>query len=90
MVVSSVPAKIPGDQLLALGMHGEDDIGAVVHGHLGFDVQGLVEVAVIGVAVFPFDGEGGDAFIFDQVGGHVILGAQGVGGADMHRGPAGL
>ena len=90
MVVSSVPAKILGEQLLALGMHGKDDIGAVVHGHLGFDVQGLVEVAVVGVAVFALDGEGGDAFMLGQVGGHVVLGAQGIGGADMHRGPAGL
>ena len=80
----------PREQLLALGMHGKDDIGAVVHGHLGFDVQGLVEVAVVGVAVFALDGEGGDAFMLGQVGGHVVLGAQGIGGADVHRGPAGL
>ena len=71
-------------------MDGEDQVGAVVHGHLGFHFQGLVDVAVVGVAVFAFDGEGGDAFVLGQVSRHVVLGAQGIGGADVHLGPAGF
>ena len=86
VVVSSVPPRMPGEQFLALGMDGEDQVGAVVHGHLGLDVQGLVDVAVIGVAVFALDGEGGDAFMLGQIGGHVVLGAQGIGGAHVHHG----
>jgi len=77
-------------QLLPFGMGGKHQVGAVVHGNLGFDVQGLVDVAVIGVRVFPFDGEGGNAFILDQISGRVVLGAQGVGSAHVTAGAAGF
>ncbi len=77
-------------QVLAFGMDGEDQVGPVVHGHLGFHFQGLVDVAVVGVAVFAFDGEGGNSFVLGQVSGYVVLGAQGIGGADVDRGPAGF
>ena len=52
MVVSSVPKNI-GEQVLAFGVDGENRVGPVVHVHLGFHFQGLVDVAVVGVAVIP-------------------------------------
>ena len=78
------------DEFLALGMDGEDQVGPVVHTDLGFEIQSLVDVAVIGVAVFPLDGEGGDLLVLGEKRGHVVLGAQGVTGAQGELGAAGL
>ena len=36
VVVSSLPPQTPDDEFLALGMDGEDQVGPVVHGDLGF------------------------------------------------------
>jgi hypothetical protein len=68
-------------QFLAFGMGGENQIRPVIHGEVGLEVQGLVDVAVIGVPILPLNGEGGDAFVFGEIRGHIILGAQGIGGA---------
>ncbi len=58
-----------------------DEIAAVVHSDVGLDVEGGVHVAEVGVAVFAFDGVDVDAVLFDEGGGVVILGGEGIGSA---------
>ncbi len=70
--------------------HGRDQIGAVVHRDVRLVLQGGDDVLVIGVVVFLADGEDGDAEVVDEAGGHVVLGAERVGGDQHHVGAAGL
>ena len=48
------------------------------------------DVLVVGVVVLALDGEGGDAVVLDQRGGDIVLGGQGVGGAQHDVHAAGL
>ena len=48
------------------------------------------DVLVVGVRVLAVDGEDGDAEVLDQAGGHVVLGAERVGGDQHEVGAAGL
>ena len=68
-------------EVFAGGVEEGDEIAAVVHGDVGLDVEGGVHVTEVGVAVFAFDGVDVDAVLFDECGGIVILGGEGVGGA---------
>ena len=47
----------------------------------GAVVEGAVDVPVVGLVVLALDGEDGDAVVLDQGRGHVVLGAERVGGA---------
>ena len=59
--------------ILALGEKLGDEVGAIVHGDLGFVVQRRVDVRVIGGVVLALDGVGRDAELFDESGCGVVL-----------------
>ena len=71
-----------GQQVRPLGVEQGQQVGAVVHGHLGLGVQGRFQVSVIGLVVFPLDGVGRDSVLFHQCCGNIVLGAQWVAGAE--------
>jgi len=62
-------------------MQGSNQVSTIVYGELGFIVQSSVDVLVICLLVLPPDGIDRDA-IFHQGSGDIILGAQGVRGAE--------
>ena len=66
----------------ALGVQRGDEVCAVVHRDVGTEVEGGVDVRVVGGVVFAFDGESGDAVFADQRRRHVVLRAEGIAGAD--------
>ena len=90
VVVSSVPPMMSGGQVRALAVQDADDVGAVVHGDVGAVVDAGVDVRVVRVVVLALDGVDADAVVVDQRGGHVVLRAQGVAGAEHDIGAAGL
>src|SRR5579863_10675158 len=61
------------ERVLTLGMQNADQVGAVIHGYMGFVAQRRQNVVVIGVVVFTLDGENRNAAVTDQAGGNVIL-----------------
>jgi len=67
-----------------------DDVGAVVHGDVGTVVDAGVDVAVVRRIVLAFDGMDADTVLVDEGGGHVVLGAQRVAGAQDDVGAARL
>ena len=84
----------PPDDLLnerpAAGMNSADQVGSIVHGDLGFLVEGLIEVTVVCLVVFPFDGKYRNAEVSDHGRGRIVLSAQRVGSTERHFGPAEL
>ena len=60
VVVSSVPPDHSGKEVFAVGVQRGDEVGAVIHGHRRLQVQNRMDVPVIGLVVFPFDGEDRD------------------------------
>ena len=65
-------------------------IGAIVHGELGLDIQHGIDVPVIGAVVLTFDGKDRYFIVFYQGGRHIILGTEGIGCTQCHGGPAGF
>jgi cellulose synthase/poly-beta-1,6-N-acetylglucosamine synthase-like glycosyltransferase len=57
-------------------MERRNEVGPIVHGDGRAVVQGLQDVAVIGVMVLALDGEDGDLVILDQGGGDVFFSVQ--------------
>ncbi len=51
-----------------------NQIGAVVHGELRVKVKDLIEMLIISLMVFAFDGKHGNLMVFDEGGGDIILG----------------
>jgi hypothetical protein len=73
-----------GHQVLLLGVQNADHVGAVIHGNLGAFANGLVDMFVIGLVVFALDGESRHLEELHACGRNVVLGAQGVRGAEPH------
>ena len=71
-------------QVAALLVQRADQVGAIVHGHVRFVVQGGVHVLVIGDVVLALDGKDRDLVVGDQRGGHIVLGGERVGGGQHH------
>ncbi len=90
VVVSSVPADDAREEVLPLGVGDGHKVRPVVHGDGGSVVQGLEDVAVVGLVVLAFDGENGDLMVLDQGGRDVVLGAERVRGAEPDVRPAEL
>ena len=67
-----------------------DQIATVVHSEVGALIESGAEVAVVGLIRGPGDGVGGDGVVPDQGGGHVVLRAQRVAGAQHRLGAAGV
>ena len=59
---------------------GRSHVATVINDDIGFAIQGNLDVAMIGFVVFPFDGENGNAFVFNQAGSNVVLSGKGVAG----------
>ena len=68
-------------------MEGKDQVGTVIHGNVGFRVQGGMNVLIIGVVILTFDSKNRDFLIFRQISGHIVLSAQRIGGANTYFGP---
>ncbi len=68
-----------GDLGGPLAVEQRHEVATVVHRHLRMGVGDAVEVGVVGVAILAAPGEGGDAVLGDERGGHVVLGGQRVG-----------
>ena len=51
-------------------------------------VEDSAQVLIVGFIVLAFDGKGGNAVFADQGGGHIVLGAEGVAGAEGQVGAA--
>ncbi len=66
-------------QVAAFAMKRAHQIGPIVHGHLGFMVQGRTEVFVISLVILALDGKNGDFILGNQSRCHVILGGKRVG-----------
>ena len=79
-----------GGHVGALAVEHADDVGAVVHGDVGAVVDAGVDVLVVGLVVLALDGVDAHAVLLDQRGGHVVLRAQRVAGAEHDVGAAGL
>ena len=67
-------------------MKGGNQVGAVIYGEMGSIVQSSIDVLVVSCLIFTLDGIGGYA-ILDQGGSNIVLGAQGVRGAENNIGP---
>ena len=67
------------EQLAALFMQRADQVGAIIHRHLGLVIQRGADMPVVGDIVFAFDCEGGDLVMRNQAGRHIILGGKRVG-----------
>jgi len=67
-----------------------DQVAAVIHGDVGLVIDGGFDVLIIGFSVFGADGEYGNFEIPHQRRRDVVLGAEGVGGAEDQVGAAGL
>ena len=65
-----------------------NEIRTVVHGVVRFVVDNGIDVLVVGFVVFALDGKRGDLVVLHQGGGHVVLGAQGIGRAQDNLGTA--
>ena len=78
VVVSSIEPMMRAASALRVVCSRLHKVGAVVHRDIGLNVEGLIEMLVIGFPVLAADGKGGNAEIFYQRCGHVILRAQGV------------
>src|SRR5581483_5473904 len=59
-----------------LGERNRDQVGAVVHGDLGFVVEGSEDVLVVGLVVFSLNREHRNPEIADQAGSHIVLGGK--------------
>ena len=75
------------DEVFSLRVDHRDEIGAVVHGQVGLHIEDGVDVPVVGLGVLPLDRVDGNGVVFHEVGGHVVLRAQGVRRAEPHLGP---
>src|SRR3972149_3302929 len=71
-------------------MYRGDKIGAVVHGDHRTVSQGGTNVPVISIAVLSLNGKDGDLEMFHKGRGDVILGGEGIGGAQHHISAPGL
>ena len=67
-----------------------DQVGAVVHGEVGPVGERRADVLVIGLVVLALDGEHLGPVVAHQVGRHVVLRRQRIGGAQRHVRPARL
>ncbi len=90
VVVSSEPGEHFGQQVGVLRMERRDEVAAVVHGDLGLGGDDGFEVLVIGLVVLALDGVGRHAEVGGEPGGDVVLGAEGVGGAEIGLRATGL
>ena len=70
--------------LFAAGMKRVDQIGAVVHCHLGLMVERGGEVRVVALVVLSLDGVNRNAVVADQGGRDVILGGKRIRRAQHH------
>ena len=77
-------------QILPLGMDEGDDIGSVVHGDVRLVGDGRLDVLIVRLIIFAFDGEGRNAVMLDEGRRDFILCAEGIGGAEPDFGAAGL
>jgi hypothetical protein len=82
------PGQDAGKKVAPAGMGDRDKVRPVVHRDGGPVVQGLEDVPVIGLVVLPLDSEDGDLVVLDQGRGDVVLGAEGIGGAEPDVRPA--
>ena len=64
------------------------EVGAVVHGHLGLGFQSRFQVLIVGRVVLALDGICRDTVLLDQCRGDIVLGAEGVAGAEDYLGAA--
>ncbi len=71
-------------------MEHRHQIGSVIHGDLGLGFKHRPDMAVVGIMVLALDGKDGNPIIDHEGGGNVILGRQGVRGAEHDIGPSGL
>ena len=71
-------------------MEDRDRIGPVIHGDMGADLQGALNMLVIGPSILSPAGKHWNAQVFDQGGGDIVLRAQRVAGAQGHLRPARL
>jgi hypothetical protein len=55
-------------------MECRNQVTAIIHSHVRFVVESGIDVAIVGLLVFAFDGEGGYAVFSDECGCYVILG----------------
>ena len=69
-------------------MQGGYQVSPVVDDDVGTHFQHFSDIVEILFLVAAVDGEDIQALVY-QRGGHVVLGAQGVGTGDVHIGPAG-
>jgi len=76
------PAQNGREELRAALVSDRDQVRAVVHGDDRPVVQGLMDVAVVGLGVLALDGEDRNAVVFDQGRRDVVLGAERVGRAE--------
>ena len=79
-----------GQQFRGVAVQARDQVGAVIQGDLRPVRQHRVDMPVVGVAVFAADGEDRNPIVHCQGGGHIVLGAERIAGAEGHLGPAGL
>ena len=61
-----------------------NQVAAIVHRHVGLDVEHRVEVLVVGLVVFAFDGIHRHLVVGDQGRGHIVLRGERVRGAQRH------
>ena len=78
-----------GELLLPLAMEDTDHIGAVVHRHLRVAIDGSVDVPIVGVVVLAIDRVDLGVVAIHEGRGNVVLGGQGVRGAERHLGATG-
>jgi hypothetical protein len=67
--------------LAPLGVQGGDQVAAVIHRELGVGIQHLMDVAIVGLLIFAFDGIDGDTIVFHERSRHIILRGEWVRGA---------
>ncbi len=84
------PGDNPGEQIGPLAMEDRDRIGPVIHGDMGADLQGALNMLVIGPSILSPAGKHWNAQVFDQGGSNIVLRAQRVAGAQGHLRPARL
>ena len=80
-------AQNAAEQFAAVPVEFAHQIGAIIHGELGPVIEGTVEMAVVLVVAGTVDREGGDPKMVNQRCRNVILGAQGVAGAERQLRP---
>ena len=71
-------------------MKRRNQVGAVIHRDMRFEIERLVDMLVIGLVVFAVDGKDGDAVIFHQRSRDIILRGKRIGRAQYGIGAAGL